>query len=68
MAYRGEKKYSYWILVRQHKTKHMEGPNKDDIKVDPTVKQKQSCYRPELTQRVERGIALPSHDLGARKG
>jgi hypothetical protein len=29
---------------------------------------KQSRYRPEQAQRVDRGIALPFRDLGARKG
>jgi hypothetical protein len=29
---------------------------------------KQSCYRPEQAQRVDRGIALPFRDLGARRG
>jgi hypothetical protein len=31
-------------------------------------KVKQSRYRPELAQRVQRGIALPFRDLGARRG
>jgi hypothetical protein len=30
------------------------------------VKVKQSRYRPEQAQRVDRGIALPFRDLGAR--
>jgi hypothetical protein len=29
---------------------------------------KQSRYRPEQAQKVDRGIALPFRDLGARKG
>jgi hypothetical protein len=29
---------------------------------------KQSRYRPEQAQRVNRGIALPFRDLGARRG
>jgi hypothetical protein len=29
---------------------------------------KQSRYRPELAYRVDRGIALPFRDLGARRG
>jgi hypothetical protein len=32
------------------------------------VKVKQSRYRPELAQRVDRGIALPFRDLSARRG
>jgi hypothetical protein len=32
------------------------------------VKVKQSRHRPEQTQRVDRGIALPFRDLGARRG
>jgi hypothetical protein len=32
------------------------------------VKVKQSCYRPELAQRVGRGIAIPFRDLGTRRG
>jgi hypothetical protein len=31
-------------------------------------KVKQSLYRPEQAQRVERGTALPFLDLGARRG
>jgi hypothetical protein len=31
-------------------------------------KVKQSRYRPEQAQRVDRGIALPFHDLGTRSG
>jgi hypothetical protein len=31
------------------------------------VKVKQSCYRPGQAQRVDRGIALPFRDLGARR-
>jgi predicted SpoU family rRNA methylase len=32
------------------------------------VKVKQSRYRPEQDQRVDRGIALPFRGLGARRG
>jgi hypothetical protein len=32
------------------------------------VKVKLSRYRPEQAQRVDRGIALPILDLGARRG
>jgi hypothetical protein len=32
------------------------------------VKVNQSRYRPELAYRVDRGIALPFRDLGARRG
>jgi hypothetical protein len=32
------------------------------------VKVKQSRYRPEQVQRVDRGIALPFRNLGSRKG
>jgi hypothetical protein len=32
------------------------------------VKVKQSGYRPEQAQRVDRGIALPFRDLGVRRG
>jgi hypothetical protein len=32
------------------------------------VEVKQPRYRPEQTQRVDRGIALPFRDLGARRG
>jgi hypothetical protein len=32
------------------------------------VKVKQSRYKPELAYRVDRGVALSFHDLGARRG
>jgi hypothetical protein len=32
------------------------------------VKVKESCYRPEQAQRVDRGIALSFLDPGARRG
>jgi hypothetical protein len=31
------------------------------------VKVKQSSFRPEQAQRVDRGIAVPFRDLGARR-
>jgi hypothetical protein len=34
----------------------------------PAKKVKQSRYRPELAYRVDKGIALPFRDLGARRG
>jgi hypothetical protein len=37
-------------------------------KIQKYVKVKLSRYRPEQAQRVDRGIALPFLDLGARRG
>jgi hypothetical protein len=34
----------------------------------PSKEVKQSCYRPEQAQRVDKGIALPFCDLDARRG
>jgi hypothetical protein len=36
--------------------------------ISQKIRVKQSRYRPELAWRVDRGIALPFRDLGARKG
>jgi hypothetical protein len=40
----------------------------DDVSTDMLKKVKQSHYRSELAYRVDRGIPIPSHDLGTRRG
>jgi hypothetical protein len=43
-------------------------PDTQYFQLNKTSNVKQSCYRPEQALRVDRGIALPFRDLGARRG
>jgi hypothetical protein len=55
---------SRYILIATIKERSdtLKVPNRIKVKI------KQSRYRPEQGQRVDRGTALPSHNLGARMG
>jgi hypothetical protein len=63
-------KYLFWMLQTDKSFKirlikiNLYGHNSRKV----NVKVKQSRYRPERTQRVDRGIALPFRDIGARRG